>query len=287
MKNVYLKYIMALLLFGTNGIIAGYIDLSSYETVLFRTLIGSLFLFVVFMFSPKTANCKKSKKDVVYLLASGIAMGISWMFLYEAYAQIGVGVATLAYYCGPVIVMLLAYFVFCEKITIAKSIGFVVVLAGMYLVNRQEIAHSGFSWGLLCGVMSAVMYAVMVICNKKASGITGLENSMLQLVFGFAAVMVFTLIKQGVSFTIPVQSILPVLFLGIVNTGIGCYLYFSAIPRLPAQTVAICGYLEPVSALIFSAAFLSERLTFVQLFGTILVLCGAAFSELCKFSKNK
>ncbi|WP_264806901.1 hypothetical protein [Cytobacillus sp. NCCP-133] len=29
-----------------------------------------------------------------------MAMGTSWMFLYEAYAQIGVSIASIAYYCG-------------------------------------------------------------------------------------------------------------------------------------------------------------------------------------------
>ena len=284
MKKVYFKYILALLLFGTNGIVAGYIALSSYEIVLFRTLIGSLFLLLVFIVSKQPLR-GINKKDFVYIVVSGVAMGASWMFLYEAYTQIGVSVATLAYYCGPVFVMLLARFVFREKITGAKILGFIAVLSGMYLVNQQELLHSGFSWGLTCGILAAAMYSIMVVFNKKAAGLTGLGNSMLQLTFSFAAVAVFTVIKQGMSFSIPPQSILPILILGVVNTGIGCYLYFSSIPRLPAQTVAICGYLEPVSALIFSSIFLSERLAVIQICGTALILGGAALGELYKRQK--
>jgi len=44
MKRAYSKYIAALLLFGSNGIVASHISLSSYEIVFTRTLIGSLFL---------------------------------------------------------------------------------------------------------------------------------------------------------------------------------------------------------------------------------------------------
>ena len=47
MKRSYFKYIIGLLLFGSNGIVASYIALSSYEIVLLRTLIGSLFLIVL------------------------------------------------------------------------------------------------------------------------------------------------------------------------------------------------------------------------------------------------
>ncbi|HHY05567.1 MAG TPA: DMT family transporter [Clostridia bacterium] len=71
----------------------------------------------------------------------------------------------------------------------------------------------------------------------------------------------------------------------IVNTGIGCYFYFSSIQNLSAQSVAICGYLEPLSALIFSAIFLQERLTSLQIIGAILILGGAVFGEW--FQSNK
>jgi drug/metabolite transporter (DMT)-like permease len=222
----------------------------------------------------------KNKKHFTCLVISGIAMGTSWMFLYEAYAQIGVSIATLAYYCGPVIVMALSPLFFNEHMTISKIVGFSAVLTGIFLVNGNNLQTNGFSWGLLCGILSAVMYAVMVISNKKAKSITGLENAMLQLIFSFVTVAIFMQVKQG--FVIPslMQNIIPVLILGVVNTGIGCYLYFSSIQQLPAGSVAICGYLEPLSALIFSALFLHERLTAVQILGAAFIIGGAAFGEL-------
>ena len=51
MKRSYYKYISALLLFGSNGIVASFIALSSYEIVLLRTLIGSILLIVLFTLS--------------------------------------------------------------------------------------------------------------------------------------------------------------------------------------------------------------------------------------------
>ncbi len=279
MKETYSKYLLALLLFGSNGIVASYIALSSYEIVFLRSLIGSLFLVIVFAVSRQKLQIGKSKKDLGYLIISGAAMGFNWIFLYEAYVHIGVSLATLACYCGPVIVMALAPIVFKEKMTVIKVLGFLSVIIGMLLVNGPELEQGKFSWGLFCGIMSAVMYAVMVISNKKVEGITGLENSMGQITISFLTVAVFLLIKQGLVVTIPSGSLIPVLLLGVLNTGVGCYLYFSSIPRLPAQSVAILGYLEPVSALFLSAIFLSERLTAVQLLGTVFILGGAIFAE--------
>ena len=282
MKKAYLKYFTALLLFGSNGIVASYILLNSYEIVFLRTLIGSLFLIAVFLFSGRKPQGFHDKKHILYITISGIAMGISWMLLYEAYKTVGVSIATLAYYCGPVIVMAVSPMVFQERMTLKKLSGFSAVIAGMYLVNKNGLFKTHVSAGLIFGILSAAMYALMVIFNKKAKSITGLENSAFQLIISFLTVAVFMQTRQRLYISSVFHNLFPVLFLGIVNTGIGCYFYFSSIGRLPAGSVVVCGYLEPLSALIFSAFFLRERLSAVQLLGAVLILGGAVVGELSR-----
>jgi len=280
MRKAYFKYIIALLLFGTNGVVASNISLSSYEIVFFRTMIGSLLLMLIFVLTKGKFTFVRKKRQFLSLAVSGIALGASWIFLYEAYQQIGVSFASLAYYCGPVIVMVLAPLLFQEHLTVTKGIGFSAVLIGIFLINSHLTESAANQWGLFCGAMSAIMYAVMVIFNKKAKEITGLENSMLQLIFSFLTVAVFLIYKQGFHIHIAAMDVMPVLVLGILNTGIGCYLYFSSIGKLTVQTVAICGYLEPLSAVVFSVLLLKEGMSFTQVVGAALILGGAILGEL-------
>jgi len=119
-----------------------------------------------------------------------------------------------------------------------------------------------------------------VVFNKKAVSITGLENPMWQLITSFITVAVFIGLKQGFSIYIEPGHLIPILVLGVINTGIGCYFYFSSIGDLRAQTVAILGYLEPLSALFYSAIFLGESLRSIQLIGAVLILGGAVLGEL-------
>ena len=72
------------------------------------------------------------------------------------------------------------------------------------------------------------------------------------------------------------------LLLGLVNTGVGCYCYFSSIGDLPAQSVAICGYLEPLSAVLLSVLILHETMAPLQILGAVLIIGGAVFGECCK-----
>ncbi len=286
-NKAFFNYIFALLLFGSNGIVASFIDLSSQNIVLLRTFIGSILLIAIFFISGGKLTFYKHKKQFLFLAVSGIAMGTSWMFLYEAYARIGVSIASLLYYCGPVIVMALSPLLFKERLTANKVLGFLGVLVGVVLINGNAFDGKGDMFGIVCGLLSAVMYAFMVICNKKAKDIVGLENSALQLTIAFLTAAIFVGLKQGYAMQIAPTSIVPILILGLLNTGIGCYLYFSSIGKLKVQTVAICGYLEPLSAVLFSVIFLNETMLPLQIIGGVLIIGGAMIGELlCKRAKH-
>ena len=95
MKKDYLKYLAALLLFGSNGIVASRIALSSYEIVLLRAGIGCVMLAVLFALRRQRLTCLQHRRELLDIALSGAAMGASWMCLYEGYVRIGVGMASL------------------------------------------------------------------------------------------------------------------------------------------------------------------------------------------------
>ena len=103
------------------------------------------------------------------------ALGIGWIFLFEAYRLVGVGVSTLAYYCGPVIVMALSPLLFSERLTHVKVAGFSCVVLGAFFVVAQGGGHGASAQGLALGGMSAVMYAAMAVFSRRAPQIRGLE----------------------------------------------------------------------------------------------------------------
>ncbi len=281
MNGAYAAYVISLILFGLNGVVASYISLPSDEIVFLRTLTGSVVLLAVFLALREKFTFRQYRRDFFFVAASGVAMGASWIFLYEAYQLIGVSISSLAYYCGPVIVLLFAPVLFREKLTWAGIVSFVVVLSGTFFVNGDILLTGDNGWGLFCGAMSAVMHAAMVICTKKAVRIGGLENATWQLIFSFLAVAVFMVCAgKPLTFEIAAEDWLPILILGVFSTGICCYLYFSSIVRLPIQTVSICGYLEPLSAVVFSVLLLGEVMLPLQIFGAVLILVGAVFGEM-------
>lgn len=286
-RNNYIKFFIGLILFGGNGVVSNHIAMTSYQIVFFKTLIGSIFLLLTFLVTGNKFTFFKHWKDFGFVAISGLSMGVCWLFLFEAYVRIGVGLSSLLYYCGPIIVMALSPVLFKERLRPSIIFGFAVVLAGVVLVNGNVFMEGGSMFGLFCGAMTGVMYVTLVISNKFVKEMAGIENSLWTLIFSFVAVTVYTVVTGGCSLVIPSGSIVPTLVLGIVNTGLGCYCYFSSIGKLPVQTVAVCGYLEPLSAVILSILFIGEVMTGLQGIGVVCIIGGAVYCELSKSGNLK
>ena len=279
MKPSYFKYLLALLLFGSNGVVASYIGLTSYEIVLLRSVLGGLLLTAVFFFSGHRPTVMRHRRDALFIILSGVAMAADWLLLFEAYAQIGVSLGMLINYCGPAIVIALSPLVFGERLTAPGLLALLAALVGVFLISGQAALGGVSARGLAYAGLSAVCYAAMVMLNKMAKRVTGRENAALQLISALVVAAVFVGCKQGFHMRISAGDWLPTLWIGLLNTGAGCYLYFSSIGKLPAQTVAIWGYLEPLSAVAFSAAILHERMLPLQILGAALIIGGAVFGE--------
>ena len=236
-------------------------------------------LIVIYFLTGHKRMVVRHNKDVLYITLSGIAMALDWLLLFEAYKQIGVSLGMLINYCGPVVVVVFSVVLFKKQMTRFKSAALMITMFGVLLVSGQAAVEGVNVWGLLCAGLSALAYAAMVIFNKLSKEITGVENAVLQLFFAAMTVTIFVGCKQGLYMEIASGDWLPLLWIGLLNTGGGCYYYFSSIGQLPVQTAAICGYIEPLSAVLFSVAFLHERLLPLQIAGALLIVGGALISE--------
>lgn len=270
----HVKFISSLILFGSNGVMAAHILLPSCDIVVLRTFIGALFLGVAFIARRPVPNFNGARSAVL-VMASGVSMGLSWLFLYEAYQTVGVAVSSLAYYCAPIMVLALSPAIFKERLTRRVLLSFAVVLAGALALNWGSIDSVESPWGLFCGWMSAVCHAAMVVFSKMSDKVEGLTSSLVQLIASFAVSAAFLVVTGGLPFAIPADSLVWIMVLGVVNTGLGCYLYFSSFEGLSAQTVAIFGYLEPLSAVVCALVFLGEPMSFWEAIGGLFIIGGA------------
>ena len=279
--NFYLiLYLISLVIMGSNGILAHFINHTGIEIVFLRSLIGSIVLILVCVLKKEKFKCLKDPHDALFLFLSGLALGGGWIFLFEAYNIIGVSISTLLYYLGPMIAILLTPIFFKEKLTFIKIIGAVIVFVGMFFLNGKLVGDPSKLQGIIYGFLAGLLYAVMVILNKKVKHATDMENTTCQIVSSFILVFVYLSFTKGIHIKISGSEWMPVLWLGIVNTGLSVFFYYSSITKLPMSTVAILSYLDPVSAVILSMLILGETFVISQIFGVIMIIGGAIISQL-------
>ncbi len=273
----YAAFILSLLFFGTNGLYVTNISIGSGHIVLFRTMIGG-FVLTALVLLRGGFDRDSIKSELVPLLLGGIALGLNWVALFGAYRLLNVSLATLIYYAGPMLVILFSPLLFRESLTGKKITAIVIVAVGLVLISGSIAAGGLNPFGLLAAAGSALFYAALIVFNKRIRRTSGLQTAALELDIAFAVVLVYVLVTSGLPH--PTRADLPyILLLGLLNTGLAYLLYFTGLQKLPAQSVALISYIDPVSALFFSAVFLHESMTALQIVGAVFIIGGALIGE--------
>lgn len=283
-----IQFILSMIIFGTIGLVVRYIDLSSSETALLSSSIGCLFLMIVFFINQRrTFKWKKMKGNVLVLMASGMALGGNWIFLYQSYGYTSLANATLGYYFAPVFVMLLSPIVLKEQLPLKKVMCIVMALIGMMFIVGNGISSSGTEdvLGIIFGLVAAGFYAALMLLNKFIKGINRLEVTIIQLATTAFILLPYVLITEGLNIiNISISTYPFIIILGVINTGVGFWLFFSGMEKIKGQSIAMLSYVDPFVAILISGLILREQFSIIQMIGGVLLL-GSTFVSEMKFHK--
>lgn len=281
------QYLLAMTIFGTIGLFVKFIELPSTVIALSRGALGTLFLLLVLKLLKRRINTASIKSNFKHLVIAGVALGLNWIFLFEAYRLTSVATATLAYYMAPIILILLSPILLHERVPLGKWICVICALFGMSLISgvwegSENVALDGITMGLI----AACFYACVVINNKFLKGLDPYDSSIVQLAVAAIVLLPYVLFTVDFSVLKPDTTTIGLtLTVGILHTGIAYWLYFSALPKLEAARIAIFSYIDPAIAILLSVFVLMEHMTTKGVIGAVLILGAALASEFV--GKNK
>lgn len=270
-------------IFGTVGIFVRAIPLSSAGIACFRGVVGCLFLLIFMVVTGKKPAGGAMKRNLPVLLLSGAAIGTNWILLFEAYRYTTVATATVCYYLAPVFLLIASPLVG-EKLTVRRLACIGVALVGMVCVSgvlKGGLPAVSELTGIALEVGAAMLYALVILLNKKLSPISAYDKTVVQLGTAALVVLPYLLLTGGGDLSAMTGSgWMLLLIVGVVHTGLAYTLYFGAMQALSAQTVALFSYLDPVIAVLLSAMLLKEPMDIAGVVGTVLILGSALYSEL-------
>jgi RarD protein len=183
----------------------------------------------------------------------------------------------------PVFYILAGAVVLREKLTAKKIICVAIAFCGMILVSGvlQTGFHISELKGAIFGVTGGFFYAMVVLINKYMKDISPVNTTIMQLSLVSVIMLPYSAATGAFSeVSVTLTGIICLLILGVLHTGIGYIIYFDAVNKLPAQTVGILSYIDPVEAVMLSAFLLKEPVNIYTVFGAAMILGAAAVSEL-------
>ena len=277
-----LMLVASMTIFGTLGLFVRNISVSSGELALYRAVLAALLLTGFFVLSKQHIPLSKVKKEIPLLLASGVAMGINWILLFQAYKYTTVSAATLSYYFAPVIVTVVCPFLFSEKLTVKQIICFIMSTVGLVLIIGIGDVHGDSNIiGILFGLGAAVFYATVILLNKFIKKVEGIHRTFLQFIAAIITLTPYVLCTSGITLgSLNNIGWINLLIVGLVHTGITYCMYFSSLKELPGQKVAILSYIDPLVAVLISVTVLGETMTMSQVIGGMLILGFTLWNEL-------
>jgi drug/metabolite transporter (DMT)-like permease len=248
---------------------------------LVRYIIASLFVFCIHKVTgSKIRLCKKDKKKI-------ILSGVFGMALYNVFTTLAlntVSASMVGVFNGAVpIITIIINSLFVIKGKLSKKVFFAGILSliGIILVVLSDGSITDFKGSILGFfylILSLLVWLFYVFISKSlivnGNGITIL---MYQVFFSFIAMIPFSLIEimnNGINlkYFLKVDVVISFVILGIFCSGLGFIFYSNALKNIGTNMSSMYMNLIPIVSVLASAFILGEKLTYLKLFGVVIII---------------
>jgi len=261
----YLYILLAIFLWSSQGVV---VRLSGVEVhiLLFYSQLVSVIL------QGMIVSQKKYRSEINGLnkLASPLILAIFLMLnnlaFFYAFQNTTIANAVLTHYTAPIIVAFLAAAFLGEKVTGRLIISIAVASTGLWILLDGFSISDTHVYGIAAGLLSGLSYAIIIILSRSYA------RHFSPVVLSFLANTCIVAMLLPFINVFPLHAWRSLLIMGIVHSTLAPILYFKGLQTVTANRAGVLGYLEPVSAILFSMVFLNEVPHLYSFFGGVLIL---------------
>jgi drug/metabolite transporter (DMT)-like permease len=216
-------------------------------------------------------------------------MGASGIFAYNllffgALAILPATRTSLFVALNPAVTVILAFFVFREKLSLQKIIGILIALIGVTIVvTKGDFSQIATSFGtgeimMICAVSSWAVYTLASRWTMANSDVTISALKATTIAAGWGMIFLTlhaapSLVKTNFN-AIPFSVWVSLFFLGVIGTAVAFVWYAQALQQLGAAKTVVFNNLVPVFGVFFGWALLGENLSFSLLLGGAIAVTG-------------
>lgn len=238
-----------------------------YRYVLAVAMLGALML-------VRRQSFALRRRDVAPLMAMGLLMSFSSLFLFESYNRMDAGIASTILFVYPVMVAVIMAVGFHERLTAVTVLSIALACVGISLLYKGGDGATLDLPGVTLVFLSALFYAVYIVGINRSSlrEMSTEKLTFYGLLFGSLVYVVRLRFCTDLQ-AIPTPALwLNAFSLALFPTIVSLVAMAGAIHRIGSTPTAILGALEPVTALFFGVVVFGERFTARIATGVVLIL---------------
>ena len=250
-----------------------------YSVLFFRYLFAIPILAVMLKLRRREFSIEKA--DIMPLIILGILFALSSITLFSSYHHMDAGIASTILFVYPIIVALIMFIFFKEKISSKTIACIAVALVGIALLCKSGEGAVVSTKGILFVLGSALSYSIYIVMVNKSriKKMATIKVTLYVLAVGW---IIFALraLASGVLTTPPAEKWwlwANIIALSVFPTVISLICTTEAIQYIGSTPTAILGVLEPVTAVFFGIVVFNEVMTTRIAIGLILVITSVTF----------
>lgn len=278
-RNALLAIHFGALMFGLSGVFGKL----AVSTPLIITLgragfaVAALLLAAQFL---RSGGARPSARQRAGLLLGGLLLGGHWLTFFVAVKIAGVGIATLGFASFPAFTVLLEGLLFRERTRPVEFAMVGLVCAGLLMVTPQFDLASDSTLGLLYGIASGLMFALLSLLNRAVTrGVDPVQAALWQNGAIMLCLLPFTWSSLP---AVPALDWLWLALLGVFCTGVAHSLFVASLRVLKARTTSVIFALEPVYGIAIAWWLFNEEPTLRMLFGGALIILASVITSRLK-----
>ena len=283
--------IIAGISFGTAAIFIKFLqDLDAFSIAFWRLIIACLALAIILLVLKKSINFGLVRKNLKELAFISVFLGLHFIFFVSAVKDTTILNATVLVNTSPIFSMFVSSFLFKLKPSRTAILGLTISFIGVCVIAYAETSASnampnqlGYSSSLkgdLEAVLAALVEAFYLNYGRKIRSQMNVLSTMIPTYLLTAAVvgiLSVPITNRVLQFQVNLETLLPLVGLGILPTALAHTLYFSSLSNLKSFETATMALLEPIGATVLGIILFQEIPAPQFVIGAALILYGILF----------
>lgn len=276
MKRVYMAPLMGTFLCWGSMYVVSKIALLTVPPVTLLALRYLVAIPVLFAILKLRGRLKRmAREDVMTVAAIGvIGYFMSFCLQMQGISRLTGSISSLLGAMNPIFIPVLASFFLKERLTVAKVLCVAVSMAGVVTIVGVNGTVDVMGTGLM--LLSVFLWSSASIIIRRVGGrYDPMQIAMLGMAFALPLTGAWSAVElQSAAFSLPLQSALAVLFMGIVGTAVAHTLWNTSLSLMDASFCSMFYPMQPLVSSVLGVLVLGETITPSFVIGGGIVCCG-------------